>query len=330
MSAEDNRAVPNLVLLCLKHADEIDAADRVAAHPADLLRKWQAAQVAASARAVDRWRLTDDEAAEVIEKSFPPTTISIRGETIIVGGTGGSFGGSGGGGGAIGPGALGGPGGGVGHIDLSGKPGSTPGGGGGGGGAMAPDSIVPDPAQPRPTEGEGFSSGVDGEDGGDSTFSISDSQILRAEGGKGGLAGTDQRVQSDAFSVSSMLFVSSVEIGPSGLVSMLSGAWQAALTLNLGDDLDLCLLVVFEAAGVPVGEYTGTVAAIDPDGVQRARVRFPITVTKAGDILRIPRVCGLRFRATQFGLWTFTTSTDRHLGSLRLLIKRYGASEAEG
>jgi hypothetical protein len=92
MSAEDNRAVPNLVLLCLKHADEIDAADRVEEYPADLLSEWKAAQVTASAKAVDRWRLTDDEAAEVIEKSFPPTTISVQGETIIVGGTGGSFG----------------------------------------------------------------------------------------------------------------------------------------------------------------------------------------------------------------------------------------------
>jgi hypothetical protein len=329
MSTDDNRAAPNLLLLCLNHADEIDSADLVANYPADLLREWKSGQVEASAKAVARWRLTDDEAAEVVEKSFPPVTISLQGETIIVGGMGGRFGGSGGGGGAIGPGALGGPGGPVGRIDLEGKPGSEPGGGGGGGGAMASDAIVPDPEQLRPTEGEGFSSGVDGEDGGDTFISIGDTEILRAEGGHGGLAGTGQRLQSDAFAVSTMLFVNHGEIAPSGLVSVLSGGWWSVSALNVGDELGLWLLVVFEAGGVPVGEYTGTVAAIDPGGVQRARVRFPITVAKAGDLLRIPRFCNLRFPATQFGLWTFTVATHRDLGSLQLMIKRFGESEAE-
>ena len=329
MSADDNRRGRNLLLLCLKHADEIDNPDRVASYPIELLRRWKQDQLAASTRAVRRWQLTDDEAAEVIEKSFPPTTIAVQGETIIVGGMGGNFGGGGGGGGAIGPGALGGPGGNVGHIDLQGKPGAAPGGGGGGGGAMAPDSIIPPHAQPRPTEGEGFSSGVDGGDGGDTVLSAGTTELLRAAGGKGGLAGTGQRLQTEAFSVSSMLFVRFGEIAPSGLVSILSGAWQSTSTLNLGDKVGASLFVVFEAAGVPAGEYTGSVTAHDPDGVERACVRFPITVTRAGDILRISRFCDLRFPATKFGLWTFTVATDRELGSLQLLIKRYGEAEAQ-
>ena len=327
MSADDNRGAPNLLLLCLKHADEIDSLDLVASYPIELLRSWKQDQLTASAKAVRSWQLTDDEAAEVIEKSFPPTTIAVQGETIIVGGMGGNFGGSGGGGGAIGPGALGGPGGNVGHIDPQGKPGSVPGGGGGGGGAIASDAIIPDPTQRRSTEGEGFSSATDGGDGGETVVSIGSTE-LRAAGGKGALAGTGQRLQGEGFSVSSMLFVRFGEIAPSGLVSILSGAWQSALSLNLGDEVGVSLFVVFEAAGVPAGEYTGAVTAHDPDGVERACVRFPITVTRAGDILRIPRFCDLRFPASKFGLWTFTVATHRDLGSLQLLLKRYGESEA--
>jgi hypothetical protein len=329
MSREDNRAAPNLLLLCLKHADEIDSPDLVASYPIEVLQRWKEDQLTASATAVRSWQITDDEAAEVIEKSFPPTTIAVQGETIIVGGMGGNFGGGGGGGGAIGPGALGGPGGNVGYIDLHGKPGVEAGAGGGGGGTVAPDAITPDPAQPQPTDGAGFSSGLDGGDGGDTVVSMGGTELLRAAGGGGGLGGTGQRLQSEALSVSSMLFVRFGEIAPSGLVSILSGAWQSTSILNLGDGVGVSLFVVFEAAGVAVGEYTGSVAAYDPDGVERHRVRFPITVTQAGDILRIPRFCELRFPATKFGLWTFIVAHNRDLGSLQLLLKRSGQAEPQ-
>jgi hypothetical protein len=194
---------------------------------------------------------------------------------------------------------------------------------------MAPDAITPDPALPQPSDGVGFSSGVDGGDGGDTVVSMRGAELLRAAGGAGGLAGTGQRLQSEALSVSSMLFVRFGEIAPSGLVSILSGAWQSTSIPNLGDEVGVSLFVVFEAGGVAVGEYTGSVAGYDPDGVERDRVRFPITVAQAGDILRIPRFCELRFAATKrasFGASTTIgarprkTRRSRRLGHKRARV----------
>ena len=225
MDADENRSSANLILLCLKHADAIDLPENADLYPADLLRQWKAEQLASYDRVVGGWDLSDEEAAEVVAASEGPS-VSLQAETIFVGGIGGlAPGASGGGGGAIGPGAIGGSGGPVGRIELDGLPGSAPGAGGGGGGVIAPDAILPT-TDPAATEGQGFSSGTDGQDGGATTISVDGVELLRAEGGEGGLAGTGVRRTDSRLAVSALMLVNYAEIRE-GLVSIVGGGWQS-------------------------------------------------------------------------------------------------------
>lgn len=147
-----------------------------------------------------------------------------------MGGIGGlASGASGGGGGAIGPGSIGGP---VGRIELDGLPGAAPGAGGGGGGAIANGAILPSSeARSTATEGQGFSSGIDGQDGGDTTVSIGDAE-LRAAGGQGGLVGTGVRHTHSRLAVSALMLVNYAELRE-GLASIVGGGWQSLSVLNL-------------------------------------------------------------------------------------------------
>lgn len=223
-----------------------------------------------------------------------------------LGGEGGNApGSSGGGGGAIGPGATGGPGGPVGRIDLSGTPGTAAGAGGGGGGHLAPTSDLLRPALLSPTEGIADFLGIDGSRGGDTTFGPDDEGVVvRAAGGKGGLAGSGERVRSDALSLSAMLFASSVE-HRDGLAFILSGAWESLSSLNFPTSPRVVILLVFEAGGVPVGEYTIKVEARDPFDEVGGGLQFGLGVTKSGDILRKSVCISFEITASEPGLWSF-------------------------
>ncbi|WAC92244.1 hypothetical protein [Mycobacterium sp. Aquia_213] len=67
MPAEENRAVGNLVLLCIEHSYEIDDAPDL--FSPDTLREWKAAQVAEYDRLQRSWPISDDEATEVLVTS---------------------------------------------------------------------------------------------------------------------------------------------------------------------------------------------------------------------------------------------------------------------
>jgi hypothetical protein len=321
MTSDENRSTDNLILLCVKHADEIDLPGRVETYPAKLLRQWKADQLASFDKATEGWALTDEEAAEVVAVSTDPTVV-VQGQNINVGGTGGSAAGAGGGGGgAIGPGALGGAGGAV-HINLDGSDAVEPGSGGGGGGVIAAGASR-SAASPA-TEGVGFSSGVDGEDGGDTAFGTEGNLLVTASGGRGGLAGTGVRLVSTVLRVSAVMLVNYAE-QRDGLACIVGGGWQSLSLLNVPASVVFPLFILFEAGGVEVGEFTIRVDVLDPSGVRRSRISFPLTVVEAGDIVRIPRYCNLPSEVETFGVWTLAMATPhRPLAQVQLLIKRAG------
>jgi hypothetical protein len=110
-----------------------------------------------------------------------------------------------------------------------------------------------------------------------------------------------------------------------GLVSLVGGAWQSLSVLNVPILYSLPLMIVFEAGGVPVGEYTAAVEVRSPAGQQRGYVAFPVTIDRAGEVCRIPRPCSVDFVIDAFGLWTIAVSSNgQELASLELVIKRTG------
>jgi hypothetical protein len=104
MPAEQNRGAETLLLLCIKHASVIDLLENVALYPAGLLREWKVRQLHEFDAAVGGWTLSDEEASEVIALSVS-MPVTLRGDTINLGGGGGNASGAAGGGGtAIGSG----------------------------------------------------------------------------------------------------------------------------------------------------------------------------------------------------------------------------------
>ena len=67
MSAEDNRADANLLLLCIEHSYEVDELPDL--YPAELLREWKRAQLEEHEQAQRGWPLTDADAGRVLEAS---------------------------------------------------------------------------------------------------------------------------------------------------------------------------------------------------------------------------------------------------------------------
>ena len=67
MSAEDNRADANLLLLCIEHSYEVDELPDL--YPAELLREWKQAQLDEHEQAQRGWPLTDADAGRVLEAS---------------------------------------------------------------------------------------------------------------------------------------------------------------------------------------------------------------------------------------------------------------------
>lgn len=248
-----------------------------------------------------------------------------RDQTIInVGGKGGNApGASGGGGGVIGSG-TGGPGGPVGRIDPSGKPGREPGSGGGGAGFVSPESPLLREGALSPTVGTSDLLGFDGGAGGDTTFGPADGgRIVTARGGEAGLAGSGKRIKSDRISLSAMMFASAID-HRDGLAFMLGAAWESLSALNFPfTDVWLLMLLVLEAGGVPVGEYTIKVQARDPFDEVAGIVQFGYGISKSGDILRKSLQIPIRVTIPEPGVWTFVTlHEDRELGRIPLYFKR--------
>lgn len=338
MSAEDNRSAGNLVLLCTKHASEIDEVALVNQYPVPLLLEWKQAQIVEYDRAVEAaesdtvgYRLTDAEAREVIDASEHNTHISLQAHTIQIGGSGGSFGGGGGGGGVVGTGAMiGGRGGGGGEtprIVLDGQPGKYPGAGGGGGGVLTHGTVEPPPR--IGTEGLGYVAGIDGSPGGDTTveFDGKDGEklVLTAAGGKAGLAGSGIRLTSDRLAVSTLLVASYNRIQPSGLATLVDAGWQYLPVLNLPADIVLPVFTLFEAGGVEVGEYTVTYEVFSPDGEARTAVSMAVGVLRPGDLVRIPFTIALTPTIDAFGIWRIGVRSElASLATFDVMIRRVG------
>lgn len=322
MTDDERRAFPNLVLLCGPHHKLVDKI-RPDAYSIQDLEAWKRA--ADPDGSTELSSLTDSD----LEDARTYTALVVDADVINLGGRGGGFGGGGGGGAGIlgGFGGPGGPGGAIvindaTRIELDGEPGEQPGGGGGGAGYLAPGPIIRNAA--APVAGRGYSDGVDGADGGDSTVSDDKGKVLvRAPGGKGALAGTGIRSTSSRIRVSTMLMASAWD-QRDNLLYLLGAGWESVSVTNVGDPAVVGMILTFECAGVEAGEYTITVRAVGPDGEQ-AQVGFPLTVEKAGDILRVPRAIKLGFAVSAFGIWTLTVEHDgRILGTLDLNVKRTG------
>jgi hypothetical protein len=75
MTAAENRAAANLVLLCIEHSYEVDEfADN---YPADLLRSWKAAQLAEYDEIQRAWPLADADVAEIVAASFDDRRVGM-------------------------------------------------------------------------------------------------------------------------------------------------------------------------------------------------------------------------------------------------------------
>ncbi|MEH0111274.1 hypothetical protein V6N00_16290 [Tersicoccus sp. MR15.9] len=64
MTAEKNRGPDNLVILCIEHSYEID--EKPDMFPAEMLRRWKAAQIAEYDKILRSWSISDDEATEAL------------------------------------------------------------------------------------------------------------------------------------------------------------------------------------------------------------------------------------------------------------------------
>lgn len=333
MSGDENRSEENLVLLCTNHSYEIDDPPLVHKYPASLLREWKRAQIAEYDLAVNAadsvtvgYRLTDDEAREVIEASDSNANIRLQAHTIQIGGSGGLLGGGGGGGGVVGTGtSIGGRGGEgeIPRIELAGQPGKFPGAGGGGGGVLMPGTVEPPPR--KGTEGRGYIAGIDGAPGGDTTVEFDGKVVLRAEGGKGGLAGSGIRLTSDRLGVSTLLVADYVRIQPSNLATLVDAGWVSVSVLNLPATVTFPVCTLFEAGGVGVGEYTVIYEVISPNGEVRTTVSVAVGVERTGDLVRIPFTVALTPSIDEFGIWRIAVRSElASMATLDVMIKRTG------
>jgi hypothetical protein len=326
MLAETNRSAANLLLLCIEHADEVDQPQRVKLYPPDMLREWKRQQLAHYDSLRTGWQISQDEAEEVIRESTA-LEVSILAETLNLGGTGGQALSAGGGGGeAIGLGAkggAGGPGGSM-RINLRGQDGAAPSAGGGGAGFIDPDSpLLRHGGSQMPTFGESSFVGVDGQDGGDTTFGpVDDGTVVRAKGGPGGKVGSGDRSKSDKIVASSLILANYVEF--QGSFTYITGAgFQCYNVLNLEDRLNFSGAAVLECGGVPPGEYALTIEAHDPENTVASAITLVFQISQSGDMLRVS--CKFSFPATitKFGMWTIVARhEDRELGRLPIVIKR--------
>ena len=176
-----------------------------------------------------------------------------------------------------------------------------------------------------PTFGSFSFLGIDGNDGGDTTFGPAGGEpLLRAKGGKGGLVGTGKRSVSEKVIVSSLLLANYVEFRE--IFGYITGAcFQHYNILNLGDNHSFTGIAVLEFGGTPTGEYGITVAALDPENREVSSVKFAFNVSKAGDILRIACKFSVRVTVKMFGMWTIAVRHgSKDLARLRGLFRGQG------
>jgi hypothetical protein len=331
MSAEENRSVGNLLLLCIPHAYEVDDPNRLQLYPEQLLQFWKEQQLADYDGARGGWQLTDQEAAEVIRESYNAEII-IQGDTINLGGQGGqAFSAGGAGGSAIGRGAIGGKGGPGGPItmNLSGHPGAAPGAGGGGGGGIDPESELLWRGPGRtPTVGLYEYLGIDGQDGGDTTFSDAEGNVLlRARGGQGARAGTGNRSTSDKFSISTLLLANHIEI-TGAYASILTTGFAHYNAININDHIAFVGLMILEGGGVPEGEYAFSIQIHAPDGTVANTGTFAFRIIKPGDITRMILQFSMPTQIKDFGMWAIAVQHNRHQLALLSIAVQQGVSGA--
>jgi hypothetical protein len=329
MSSADNRSVGNLLLLCIEHADEIDQPARVGMYPATVLDEWKREQLAYFDTHKNGWQITESEAEEIIRESTR-LEVTIQAEVVNIGGLGGAAQGSGGGGGgAIGHSVRGGRGGKGGdngpiRINLRGGDGGAPGAGGGGSGGIDPDSpLFWRGGDTMPTFGSSSFLGIDGMNGGDTTFGPAGTKpLIRAKGGRGGLVGTGNRFVSEKVTVSSVMLASYIEFRDA--FAYISGAcFQFYNILNEGDTLGFSGIFVLECGGVGTGEYGVTVSVLDPQNSEVSSMNFAFNISRVGDILRIPFKFGIRVVVTAFGMWTIVVRHgERELARLPVVIQQ--------
>ena len=326
MSPEENRAVGNLLLMCIPHAYEVDDPQRVHLYSKELLRSWKEQQLAEYDKTRSGWQLTDAEAEEVIRESYAAEVL-LQGDTINLGGQGGqapSAGGSGGS--AIGRGAIGGKGGAGGPmtINLGGLPGAAPGAGGGAAGHIDPESPLFWRGPGRtPIVGRFEYLGTDTPDGGDSFFGPDDTgRVIRARGGPGGRAGSGVRSTSDRLAVSALVLANHVEIS-GAYVSLLSGGFAHYNALNLNDWLTFIGLIVLEGGGVPEGEYGLTIQALRPEAKIENSATFVFKISKPGDILRMILQFSMSVQVKNFGMWMIVAQhAGRELARLPVIVQQ--------
>lgn len=342
MSADKNRSVENLVLLCIEHSYEVDDPDRVADFGPDLMRKWKANQLAEFDRLHQGWALDEGEAREAAEASFELTA-----QTIVLGGAGGAApGAGGGGGGAIGSGALGGAGGRGGDVNtaLDGQHGA-PGAGGGGGGVVGDNAVggaggeggemvsavfrianLPDTLEVYVGPGGEGGVGRDGEDGEDTVIrdAVTGRELLRSKGGKGGRAGAPQLGPPSEIppTVSALLLANYAEIRD-GLVYMMGGGWEFfSLPEFPGRVSGFVVSVVdFDPPNTrDVEEYAGEL--VSPTGEVVAS--WPLTFRKGTAQLRLSQWAHpLSWPVNGSGNWKIRILWEgRNLASTQLLVRR--------
>jgi hypothetical protein len=303
MDSPTNQGVGNLLVLCLFHADLIDKMDLVRRYPVDLLRKWKAVQLAeydaavAAGRPDAGFRLSEDEAAEVVAKSKSAVLNVTAGNNVYVGGMGGGPLGGGGGGGMIG-GGFAGRGGDEPKIILNGQPGQFPGGGGGGGGVMFDPLLLAN--APKAVEGVGRACVVD-----DTTI----------EGPPDG---------AEALRLSALILANYIATDR-GLVHMIHGGWENWTVLEIPGSLTVPALCVIEAGRVEPGTYRVAVELRGPDRDVRARKCIEVNVERAGTLLRLPVTVALSaiVGPDDAGLWHVAVEVGgRRLGSIDLFVKR--------
>jgi len=238
MDGDENRSPANLILLCIKHAATIDLSENVDRYPADLLWEWEAEQLRSYDSAVGRaWicqmmrRQKLSRLLGVVPKSTSRddicgryrwpcarccwwrwrrarTGIDWRSRRLCWSHRVGWFARRGAGGRGW-------------HWRRA------------GGGRHPPNR------RNYSHRGFGFSSGTDGQDGGASIVSIGDVELVRAEGGASGLAGTGVRRADSRFAVSALMLVDYVQVRQ-GLASIVGGGWQSCSVLNLPTPVTWC------------------------------------------------------------------------------------------
>ncbi len=110
---------------------------------------------------------------------------------------------------------------------------------------------------------------------------------------------------------------------------LLGGGWQNVEVVNIGDQLILLVVLVFEAGGLEKGNYTASVLVEDPTGLTAARLSLPVSVDETGDVVRIPRILRVAVEVTAFGVWRISAMNDAGaMGFVDLMVKRAGVRTA--